>query len=51
MDYEVALQFIKECTKHGVKLGLERISRILWHLGEPQRQFQSIHIAGTNGKG
>lgn len=51
MDYEQSLQYIKECTKFGVKLGLERITEILKRLGAPQLHFQSIHVAGTNGKG
>jgi dihydrofolate synthase / folylpolyglutamate synthase len=51
MDYETALVFIQGFLKHGVKLGLERISEILERLGHPERQFRSIHVAGTNGKG
>ena len=34
-----------------VKLGLERIQDLLGTLGNPQRSFRSVHIAGTNGKG
>jgi dihydrofolate synthase/folylpolyglutamate synthase len=33
------------------KLGLERIETLLDALGRPQDAFQSVHIAGTNGKG
>jgi dihydrofolate synthase / folylpolyglutamate synthase len=33
------------------KLGLERIEKILAHLGNPERSFRVIHVAGTNGKG
>lgn len=51
LNYETALQYIKECTKFGVKLGLERIGAILERLGNPQQRFPSIHVAGTNGKG
>ncbi|MBI4265588.1 MAG: bifunctional folylpolyglutamate synthase/dihydrofolate synthase [Acidobacteria bacterium] len=35
----------------GIKLGLENITRLCAALGNPQRQFPSLHIAGTNGKG
>ena len=31
--------------------GLERISRLLERLGNPQDSFKAIHIVGTNGKG
>ena len=35
----------------GVRLGLERMERALARLGDPQRAYPSVHIAGTNGKG
>ncbi|MBQ6972645.1 MAG: bifunctional folylpolyglutamate synthase/dihydrofolate synthase [Synergistaceae bacterium] len=31
--------------------GLERISRLLGRMGNPQNSFRSVHIVGTNGKG
>ncbi len=34
-----------------IKLGLDRIRVLLDRLGNPQRAFRCIHIAGTNGKG
>jgi dihydrofolate synthase/folylpolyglutamate synthase len=34
-----------------MKFGLENISTLCAALGHPERAFQSIHIAGTNGKG
>ena len=37
--------------RFGIILGLETITRILGALGNPQYNFRSIHIAGTNGKG
>jgi dihydrofolate synthase / folylpolyglutamate synthase len=33
------------------KLGLDRIHRVLDALGNPQRAYQTVHVAGTNGKG
>lgn len=35
----------------GIRLGLDRIRTLLALLGDPQDNFKSIHIAGTNGKG
>ena len=35
----------------GIKLGLDNIRTILAAMGNPERAFRSIHIAGTNGKG
>lgn len=34
-----------------VKFGLEAITQVLGELGNPQRRFRSVHVAGTNGKG
>ena len=38
-------------TVHGVKLGLTNITELLHRLGDPQRSFRKVHIAGTDGKG
>ncbi len=35
----------------GVRLGLSTCSEMLERLGNPQSDFPSIHVAGTNGKG
>jgi dihydrofolate synthase / folylpolyglutamate synthase len=35
----------------GIKLGLDNITRLLHHLGDPHLRFRSAHVAGTNGKG
>ena len=42
---------IKQSISHGIKFGLNTISLILQAAGNPQHKFQTIHIAGTNGKG
>jgi dihydrofolate synthase/folylpolyglutamate synthase len=34
-----------------VKFGLDRIRAVLDALGNPQRTFRAVHVAGTNGKG
>jgi dihydrofolate synthase/folylpolyglutamate synthase len=38
-------------TTHGIKLGLERMQRAAGRFGNPQDSYDSIHVAGTNGKG
>ena len=35
----------------GIKLGLDNIHRILDALDRPHNTWQSVHVAGTNGKG
>jgi dihydrofolate synthase/folylpolyglutamate synthase len=49
--YQSALRFILSRELFGMKLGLENISAFLNILGDPQKEFKSVHIAGTNGKG
>lgn len=45
------LQYLYSLRSRGIQLGLERIQKILNHIGNPQYSFSSVHIAGTNGKG
>lgn len=35
----------------GVKLGLANMERLCRSFGNPERQFDTVHVAGTNGKG
>ncbi len=51
MTYRETLQYLYNLTKHGIKLGLKNTQNLLRILGNPEKQFNSIHIAGTNGKG
>ncbi|PLX43652.1 MAG: bifunctional folylpolyglutamate synthase/dihydrofolate synthase [Deltaproteobacteria bacterium] len=51
MTPKEALKYIAELDKFGINLGLERMWCVLELLGNPQRAYPSIHVAGTNGKG
>ena len=51
MEIESALNKLYSLQKFGIKLGLTNIQNFLNHLGNPQKNFPSIHIAGSNGKG
>lgn len=37
--------------RFGIRPGIDRIKVLLDRLGNPERSFVSIHVAGTNGKG
>ena len=50
-SYRDALDYLFARTTGGFKFGLERTTALLEHLGNPQRRYPSLHIAGTNGKG
>ena len=48
------MKFLDELAsrrRFGMKPGLEAIRSVLSALGNPQRTFRAIHVAGTNGKG
>jgi dihydrofolate synthase / folylpolyglutamate synthase len=51
MSYSGAVEYLYGLQKHGIKLGLENTTQLLALLGNPERRFRSIHVAGTNGKG
>jgi len=49
--YSETIAYLFSLHRFGIKLGLEAITDILDRLGNPQRQYATLHIAGTNGKG
>jgi dihydrofolate synthase/folylpolyglutamate synthase len=51
MSYNEAVHYLYSLQKHGIKFGLDNITRLLSGLGNPQKSFLSVHVAGTNGKG
>ena len=51
MNHFQTMRFLKKLEKIGTKLGLERVEEFLALIGNPQLNFKSVHIAGTNGKG
>jgi dihydrofolate synthase/folylpolyglutamate synthase len=50
-SYQDALDYLFARTTGGFKFGLERTVALLEALGNPERAYPTIHIAGTNGKG
>lgn len=50
-SYQACLTYLYGLQKHGIKLGLETIRTLLAQSHHPERQFQVLHIGGTNGKG
>ena len=52
MTYKEAREFLDGCNQYaGEELTLEPLREMLRRLGDPQEQFVTVHIAGTNGKG
>ncbi len=50
-DLKATLERLYALALHGRKLGLERVQAVCDKLGNPERSFQAVHVAGTNGKG
>ncbi len=51
MDINEAIAYINDPKRNGSRFGLESIARLLDKMGNPHKQLQFIHVAGTNGKG
>lgn len=58
--FRSALNFLNSCTDYekmtrvgynSTNFNLSRMNRLLAGIGNPHRQFRSVHIAGTKGKG
>ena len=50
-NYNDTVKILTSSGKFHINLGLERITKILELLGNPQDSLKCIHVAGTNGKG
>ena len=37
--------------RFGIRPGVDRVGMLLGRLGNPEKQFRTIHVVGTNGKG
>jgi dihydrofolate synthase/folylpolyglutamate synthase len=43
--------YLHDLERFGIKLGLDNMRTLLAALGNPEKSFPAIHVAGTNGKG
>lgn len=50
MNYAQALDALGSALKFGIDPSLEPITRMCAALGDPQKRFRCVQIAGTNGK-
>ncbi len=53
MDYRTSLQYLERLGNEylTMKLGLDKVRRLLAELDQPESTFKSVLVAGTNGKG
>lgn len=50
-SYSEALEYLYRLKNRGVKLNLDRVYTFQELLGYPDREYDTVHVAGTNGKG
>ncbi len=50
-DFQDVLKYLYSLQNRGVKLGLDRVQKVREVLNRPDETYQTIHVAGTNGKG
>lgn len=50
MTSEEAERYLLSLELFGMRFGLDRMRRLMTAMGHPERQFESIHVVGTNGK-
>ncbi len=50
-DLQTTLGRLYRLAVHGRMLGLSRVEAVCAKLGNPERSFAAVHVAGTNGKG
>ena len=51
MTYEEAVYYLEHASVFGIRPGLERIEALMKRLNNPQHQYKTSHVTGTNGKG
>jgi dihydrofolate synthase/folylpolyglutamate synthase len=51
MDYSDLIEWMFKLERFGIKLGLENMTEFLSKTGNPHKDFRSVHVTGTNGKG
>lgn len=51
MNYSDVEKYLFGRRRMGMKFGLDRVIKLMKDAGDPQENFRTVHIVGTNGKG
>ena len=51
MTCKESIEYLESLAGFGIRPGLQRITKLLEILGQPQKKYKTIHVTGTNGKG
>jgi dihydrofolate synthase / folylpolyglutamate synthase len=49
--FRSSIDWLVQLKPHGIQLGLDRVEEVLSRLGNPQKSYRVVTVAGTNGKG
>src|SRR3954452_12310104 len=50
MNVRQAEAYLLDLELFGMRFGLDRMHKLMTALDSPQRQFESVHVVGSNGK-
>lgn len=50
-DYQATTEYLYALKSGGVRFGIDRMALFSAALGNPERAYPTVHVAGTNGKG
>ena len=48
-DPQEVWAYIQGLERFGTRLGLERVTKLVHALGDPEDAYRTIHVVGTNG--
>ena len=51
IEYRRILEWLGSLNENRIILGLERIDKLMKHLGNPEKELEIVMIGGTNAKG
>jgi dihydrofolate synthase / folylpolyglutamate synthase len=51
MNYQQAWDYLDSLQFHKIKLGLDAMRTFMARVNNPEQQLETVHVAGTNGKG
>ncbi|NOQ21129.1 MAG: hypothetical protein GQ565_00580 [Candidatus Aegiribacteria sp.] len=51
MNYSDVEKYLFDRRRMGMKFGLDRVRKLMKDAGNPQENFRTVHVVGTNGKG
>lgn len=51
LNYSDVEKYLFDRRRMGMKFGLDRVRKLMKDAGNPQENFRTVHVVGTNGKG